>query len=266
MKVPFTFKILSFLVFPLLYVNAQSDFNIEQYNQFLKSHRDMNSSQLLEMHDAGSFEKNVKLNYQSALYFDSINIKYNLKDYEKELIGKNGFMVSERLSKESFGGSFLEIYNNDLPVFVSTDAILHAFHISYDRILRDVELGILIDRIDNILNQLNAVMPQLHNTYSSNPEIQQMLKDVDVYVTVPRKLFNESASAFYSENNAIVDEIINEIMAEEGYKPYTLFSENCRVMDWSQFKPRGHYDSQEFPILRKYFRVMMWLGRTEIYL
>jgi hypothetical protein len=265
-KVTFIFKVVSFLILPFLYLNAQSGFNIEQYNHFLQSHENMGSSQLLEMHDAGSFKGNVNVKYNNALYFDSIGIKYNLTNHEKELIGKNSFMVSERLSQESFGGAFLEIYNRDLPVFVSTDAILHAFHISYDRILKDVELGILIDRVTTILNQLYSSISQLHGTYSSNPSMLQMLKDVDVYVTVPRKLFDESVSAYYPENNSVVDDIINEIMSEQGYKTYTLFSENCRVMDWSQFKPRGHYDSDEFPILRKYFRVMMWLGRTEIYL
>ncbi len=53
---------------------------------------------------------------------------------KNHLIKKNGFMVSERLFKySSFGDAFLDIYHKDLPVFVSTDAILHAFHISYDR-------------------------------------------------------------------------------------------------------------------------------------
>ncbi|OGU71073.1 MAG: hypothetical protein A2V93_03695 [Ignavibacteria bacterium RBG_16_34_14] len=261
-----SFRVISFLLIPFFYLNAQSNFNIEQYKQFLQSHQNMITSQLLEMYDAGSFRNTININYDGTLYFDSIDAKYNLTDYEKSLIQNYGFMVSERLSMDSFGEALLQIYHQDLPVFVSTDAILHAFHISYDRILRDVELGILINRIDNILNQLNASMPQLHNTYSSNPGMLQMLKDVDVYITVPRKLFNTNSAPYYTDNNAVVNDIINQIMGEQGHVPYTLFSENCRIMDWSQFKPRGHYDDNQFPILRKYFRVMMWLGRTELYL
>ena len=261
-----SFKIISFLLIPLLYLNAQSNFNIDLYKQFLQNNQNMITSQLLEMHNAGGFKNAINTNYNEALYFDSIDAKYNLTDYEKSLIQNHGFMVSERLSKISFGESFLQIYHQDLPVFVSADAILHAFHISYDRILRDVELGILISRVDNILNELNTAMPQLHNLYSSNPQMLLMLKDVDVYVNVGRKLFNESAVPYYSDNIPVINDIINEIMSEEGHQPYTLFSETCRVMDWSQFKPRGHYDTDDFPILRKYFRVMMWFGRTEMYL
>ena len=264
MKIPF--KTLLLLFIPFFYLNAQSNFTTEQYKQFLQSHQNMNSSQLLEMYDAGGFRDKINLNYINALYFDSIAIKYNLTGYEKSLIQNYGFMVSERLSEESFGTAFLKIYNKDLPVFISTDAILHAFHISYDRILMDVELGILIDRVETILSQLYSSLPQLQSKYSSDPAMLQMLKDVDVYITVPRKIFDESTTAYYPENNSVVDDIITQINGEEGYKTYTLFSENCRVMDWSQFKPRGHYDNRDYPILKQYFKVMIWLGRTEIYL
>ncbi len=259
-------KISLFLLIPFLYLNAQSNFNIEDYRLFLQNNQNMSSQQLLDMHNAGIFVDKINQNYDEVLYFDSIDIKYNLTEYEKSLIQNYGFMVSERLSKISFGEALLQIYHQDLPVFVSTDAILHAFHISYDRILRDIELGILIEKVDNILNQMYAAMPQLHDQYSSNPEMVQMLKDVDVYLSVPRKLFNENAVAYYSENNPVVNDILTQIFNEQGHQPFTLFSETCRIMDWSQFKPRGHYVSDEFPILAKYFRVMMWLGRTELYL
>jgi hypothetical protein len=175
-------------------------------------------------------------------------------------------MISERLTRSAFGEAFLEIYENDLPVFVSTDAILHAFHISYDRILKDVELGILIDRITNLLQTLHNNLPALAANYSAYPEMSTMLKDVDVYLTVPRKLFDQTALPFFSENASKINEILSKINAEQGGDPYVLFSENCRVMDWSQFKPRGHYVDPQYPILEKYFRAMMWLGRIEIYL
>jgi hypothetical protein len=40
------------------------------------------------------------------------------------------------------------------------------------------------------------------------------------------------------------------------------------VMDWSQFKPRGHYvlDPISGISLEGYFRAMMWLGKVELYL
>ncbi|MCZ2267739.1 MAG: DUF3160 domain-containing protein [Ignavibacteriales bacterium] len=228
----------------------------------------MSTEQLLQMHDAGTFTDQINTNYSDALYFDSLDGYYNFSEFEKSLIQDHGFMVSERLKRISFGESLLEIFNQDFPVFVSTDAILHAFHISYDRILTDMEVGLLEDRLTELLWNLRNSMNQLHNNYGSNPEMITMLKDVDVYVTVPLLLLEENVQPYYPENNVMIDSILNWIDNEQGGISSTIFSSTCRVMDWSQFKPRGHYvyNPSTQINLEGYFRAMMWLGRIELYL
>ncbi|MBS4035733.1 MAG: DUF3160 domain-containing protein [Ignavibacterium sp.] len=243
----------------------QSNFNIQLYKEFLQSHQNMNTEQLLQMHPAGSFIGDLNLTYDNARYFDSIKIKYGLTEYEESLINQNGFVVSERLSKVSFGEAFLDIFHKDLPVYVSTDAILHAFHISYDRILTDIELGILIPRLKTLLAMLHSDQYQLAIAYSSYAAMEKSLKDVDVYLTVPLKLLGESVDPYYSSNQPVIANILNKIELEQPDLEY-LFSDNCKKIDWSQFKPRGHYTSDIYPQLAQYFRAMMWLGRTELYL
>ncbi|HMN16139.1 MAG TPA: DUF3160 domain-containing protein [Ignavibacteriaceae bacterium] len=228
----------------------------------------MSTEQLLQMHDAGTFTDQINTNYSDALYFDSLDGYYNFSEFEKSLIQDHGFMVSERLKRISFGESLLEIFNQDFPVFVSTDAILHVFHISYDRILTDMEVGLLEDRLTELLWNLRNSMNQLHNNYGSNPEMITMLQDVDVYVTVPLLLLEENVQPYYPENNVMIDSILNWIDNEQGGISSTIFSSTCRVMDWSQFKPRGHYvyNPSTQINLEGYFRAMMWLGRIELYL
>jgi hypothetical protein len=169
---------LSFLFFG---ITTAQNFNIDAYRDFLNQHQDMTTEELLSMHPAGAFVDDISLEYQDALYFDSLDVKYNFTDYEKSLLDQHGFMVSERLNKISFGEAILEIFHSDLPVFVSTDAILHAFHISYDRILMDVEAGFLKGRLINILNSLRSSISQLDLNYNSYLHMQTMLKDVDIY-------------------------------------------------------------------------------------
>ncbi len=113
-----------------IYSTSAQVFNIDDYQNFLSQHQDMSTEELLSMHPAGNFLDNISTNFEDALYFDSIDIKYNLTEFEKSLISQHGFVVSERLNKISFGQAILEIFHSDLPVFVSTDAILHAFHVS----------------------------------------------------------------------------------------------------------------------------------------
>lgn len=243
-------------------------FNLEDYIQFLQSHQNMSTEELLQLHDAGFFTDQINTNYEDALYFDTLDGFYNFTEFEKSLIEDHGFMVSERLKRISFGESYLQIFHQDFPVFVSTDAILHAFHISYDRILTDMEVGLLEDRLIELLWSLRNSIGQLHGIYGTNPDMITMLQDVDIYVTVPLLLLDENVNPYYPNNSAMIDSILNWIYDEQGGISSTIFSSTCRVMDWSQFKPRGHYvnNPQTGINLAGYFRAMMWLGRIELYL
>ncbi|MFO7526011.1 MAG: DUF3160 domain-containing protein, partial [Ignavibacteriaceae bacterium] len=246
---------------------SQSNFNIQLYQQFLENHQNLEPEALMQMHPAGNFIADINMTYEDARYFDSIKIKYGITSYEESLLAQHGFMVSERLSKISFGQAILEIFHSDLPVYISTDAILHAFHISYNRILRDVEMGYMVESVKQILMNLRNKQGELHSNYSSNPEMLTMLKDVDVYITVALKLIDdENINPYYADNSTFILECYNKVIEAGPANTFTIFSENCKMIDWSQFKPRGHYDDPERPILAKYFRTMMWLGRMEIYL
>ena len=257
---------LIFLVFiPLQLVVAQSSFSVDDYQLFLQENANITSQQLFETHNAGEFKASVTSGWNSALYHDSIEIKLKLTNGEKSLIDKNGFVVSERLAKGSFGEQLEEIYHSDLPLYISSDAILHAFHASYDKILKQTELRILIDRITTLLENMNSSFTVLETRYNQDDNLKQMLKDLDVYLTIPRKLLNSSDQPYYNDNINLVDSLLNNI---ESYQATArpLFSITPRKIDFSQFKPRGHYDDEYYPELAKYFKVMMWFGKIELYL
>ncbi len=203
MKSFFTFlSIFLFGLLSLTNVNAQSsNFNLDAYKQFLQSHQNISAEGLQQMHDAGKFESGIHQDYNSAVYFDSIDAKYNLTEFEKSLLQQNGFVISERLKTNSFGGAFLDIFQKDLPVFISTDAILYALHISYDRILKDVELSILIDSVKGMLTRMHSAIPELASNYSSKRDMTQMLRDVDFYLTIGIDLINaQQMNPYYPEN------------------------------------------------------------------
>jgi hypothetical protein len=257
---------LLFLIWLLLPVQAQdSGFELEVYKQFLQQHQDMPASELMTLYPAGLFEKTVMNNNPEVLYLDSIDSKYQLTRAEKELISKHGFTVTERLQGQSFGAQRLAISHKDLPVFVSGDAILHAFHCSYDRILKDIELECLIPRVKSLLQSIQNQLPTLMERYASNPEMQTMLQDVDLYLTIPRILFDETFQPIFSGNVQMVGEILSAI-ADLKPVEMALFSSTPKTIDFSQFKVRGHYIDQHHPELAAYFQAMIWLGRIEIYL
>jgi hypothetical protein len=248
-------------------VAAAQEFSLAAYEEFLASHKDMTSSQLLSLYSAGLFKSQAQTNYSNAEYFDSIEVKYSLTADEKSLLAKNGFVVTERLDStqfsNSFGNAFLDVYNKDLPVFVSTDAILHSIHMSYDAILMNVEQQILIGDLKTLLANLHNQLPALVTKYSADAAMKMMLNDVDVYLTVPQVILGSATGPTYSGNAGVVDTLLSLIAAEQPAN-YPIFSSTPRTIDFSQFTPRGHYTATV--ALTQYFQAMMWLGRIEIYL
>jgi len=266
MKKQSTFFVFSLMIYLSGILFAQSStFTIEAYKQFLSTHQNMNAGDVLQLHNAGTFLNQIPAQTQNALFLDSIAIKYKLTDYEKSLIEKNGFMVSDRLQTLSVGESFIDIFRKDLPLFISTDAILHSLHLSYDNILKDVELGYIIPKLKEILDLIHKQLPALQTRYAANPEMTKSLEDIDLYLGVAQKLLNGTSSYYYSTNSAKQTELLDLINSYR-FNSYKLFSENCKDIDFSQFKVRGHYTDEYRPELGKYFQSMMWLGRTEFYL
>lgn len=266
MKMKNTLVVFSLMILLSKIILPQSStFTIEAYKQFLSAHQNMDAGQLLQMHNAGTFLKQIPAQTQTALFLDSIAIKYQLTSYEKSLIEQNGFMVSDRLKTNSVGEAFIDIFRKDLPLFISTDAILHTLHLSYDNILKDVEIGYLIPKLIEVLDLVHKQLPVLQTRYAAKPEMEQQLEDIDLYLGVAQKLLSGTSSYYYSINTAKQTEMLDLINSYQ-LKSYKLFSENCRDIDFSQFKVRGHYTDEHRPELGKYFQSMMWLGRTEFYL
>jgi len=247
----------------------QTEFDLTSYIQYLRTHRDMTREELLSTFPAGTFGERSPASWGDALYSSRVDAVYELTEYEKELIEKHGFVVTERLRQNSFVAQFLDAWENDLPIFISTDAILHAFHFHYVMTLSRVERGVLKGDLIDLLASLHGALPGLAAENADLPEMNQMLRDVDVYLTVPRKLLGETVQPVFPENAGTVDTLLQLIGAER-VASYNFFSSVCRIIDFSQFKPRGHYTETGWgdpvPPLEGYFRAMMWLGRMEIYL
>lgn len=242
-------------------------FSVDAYQRFLDENKDLKHEGLETMHDAGRFAAGASARFGDAQYADSIDRVYTLTSYEKELIDRHGFMVTERLAYPSFGDALHNVFINDLPVFVSTDAILHALHKSYDAILMDIEDDLIIPRLNDLLAGMQARLTPMAATYAGNPQALRALDDVDVYLAVSIRLLNPGSTTgvgpVFGHNRGRVDEVVAMAKAEEPVSA-AIFGDHVRNIDFSQLTVRGHYTDRAS--LSAYFQAMMWLGRTELYL
>ena len=238
-------------------------FDVGAYRQFLDRHQDMEGQALLDGWPAPLLRKAVPAAVNNAAWLDSITIKYGLTADELALLDENGFVVTERVTPKTFEEAYEDVWHKDLPVAVTTDAILHAVHMSYDRILKETERYFLAGELRDMLDALYGAQDVLAQRYQGNAAMQPMLADADLYIGVAWKLLTEETRLKYPENLAAFNDILSLIAAESPSNAL-LFSTTPRVYDFSQFTVRGHYT--EPAELGRYFQSMIWLGRTEFML
>ncbi len=179
---------------------------------------------------------------------------FRLNAKELAVFKKHGFVVSERLGSYSFADVFYRIFSDDLPVFVSTDAILHAWHFSYQRLLEEAEETQLAPALKQILDGMHTQLSGQPETVRTGP-LRDSLLDADYFLTVARSLLSgrTESSAFGQEK--AVQEALEEVKGLELNFDFALFG-TSRMVDFSQFKIRGHYE-RTFE-LGRYFQAFMW--------
>jgi hypothetical protein len=259
----FSILILSCCILP---VQSQSGFDTEAYADYLEVNRDMTYSELAIRHSPGIYYRDIQKHAVSNdyEYFDTIAASFELTADEKAMLEKNQFMVTERLSFGTTIHALDQIYSYDLPVFISTDCILEAIHRSYDLILQKLEEDMMIPNLKVALDLMANGMDKLKNKYGDHPGLYDALCDADIYVTVARSLLDRMNHATTIAPQESVNEILDEVYSEDMVKR-PLFSERDRLLDFSQFTPRGHYTNSGDK-LEEYFRAMMWLGRIDFFL
>jgi hypothetical protein len=176
-------------------------------------------------------------------------------------IENNGFAAATQIEYEQIH-EILEL-NDDagIPSFVSSDAVLHAFHVLYDLALREVEVYSFWDLIGNLTaSMLDSSFAQ----YLAAPEGRwkdAALRNM-MFFTVALKLIDNSYMIPPAFPLQIDIEVANVLTLIEAHDTMTdeWFQEYAE--DFTQFVPRGHYTRSE--TLERYFLAMMWYGRVSL--
>lgn len=183
---------------------------------------------------------------------------FRLNSAELELFKKNGFVVSAR-QRSSLGGLLYQIYSHDLPLFLSTDAILLAWHRTHLHMLMELEQSWFVPEWSAILAAMADRIPALHQQLRGTA-LEPALLDCEYFITVARRLLTFQVVPSMLGQDAAVAQTLNDILLAEKTDGTSIFG-RCRRIDFTQFKPRGYY--VETAPLQRYFRLMMWLGRID---
>ncbi len=195
----------------------------------------------------------------SALGLPEIASYVGLSPAHDALLAANGFVaVASNVPNPAWG--YHQLYYNDLPVLITTDSMLFALHSSFDAILEDLERKLMVAQTGEMLDLMHQRLADEQG--SMPPELAATIRDLDVFLAVGRTLMSGEKVATVSGDEA-ADEVGRILAAAGAYQPATIELFGVPVLyDFSQLKPRGHYEGD--PLLERYFKAMIWLGRTEM--
>lgn len=187
---------------------------------------------------------------------------FRLNADELAVFKKNGFVVSERQAMPSFADQFYRIWKDDMPVYVSTDAILHAWHRTYDAMLEELEETFLYENLERLLDGMAGKLAAAA-AQAGQGVLKDSVLDADYFIAVARTLLKGKPVPSALGQDARVAKSLKAIQDPEPKLDtyFDLFGAP-RAVDFSQFKVRGHYENS--PRLGRYFQSVMWLGRTDL--
>jgi hypothetical protein len=176
----------------------------------------------------------------------------------QDLLLKNGVVTVNWGQYDEVVAAYKQIKKMDVPVFVTSDSLLHLYHIQFDETLKQIEEK---EFFPDLVKISQTMQTEFLSRYNSSPEAtkQSLLKGV-AFFTVGLKLLKPETPVPGAVKKW-VDFETEHIEKHAGF-PTELEVKNSLFQyaeDYSQYVPRGHYTQSEN--LKKYFKAMMWYGR-----
>jgi len=226
--------------------------------------------------------------------FTDVESKFSLNGNQKSLLGENGF-VAIPWRGDDIVQPYKTLKEQDIPIFVTSDTLLHLYHIQFNETLKRLEEEEFFDKlIDISLAMMEratgddqsftdadlkeaarrnvayfAVALKLLQTPTEGYDEKQVKQDVEKWNKEhpwDLKEFKPLKEVDFTIPSYVRDEVnaeIEKIEAHEGFEPSVVFnspdSKNPYKEDYSQYVPRGHYTRSE--ALIRYFKAAMWYGR-----
>ncbi len=196
----------------------------------------------------------VNFDPTQAEFFDHVNSQFNLTGEEIAMLTQNGFVVTDRLAFTDFTTAYAYLHWKDMPVLITTDAMLQALHETYDDMLQNMEEHIIREKLAGFLISLRHQI-EAGRENNDNPDLEPLYEDLYVYLTVPLILLGRLDFAQPGGEQYL--QLVYDAAASE---TISLFGTE-RDIDFTLFKPRGHYTENE--TLSDYFRAMSWLAHID---
>jgi len=205
--------------------------------------------------------------YSLPLDLASINgmENYSFSEKQSSLLAQNGFVVASPKAGEY--REFYQIYESlryDVePVFVTTDAVYHVYHLIFDKMLRDLERQYFLPYLSRLTQSMIEATQKQYQELSGTALEEPARRNYAYFVVAGQVL--GLPGGIPAEVADLAQPEVSAIESHAGPQISTIWNradlpDDMRLIeDYSQYTARGHYTRDEG--LTRYFKAMMWYGR-----
>jgi len=231
---------------------------------------------------------NLPLQTDEICNFNEFSTEISLSEDALRVLEKNGFVVIRNPfnpHKEDITEPYNTLKEREIPVFITSDSLLHLYHIQFDETLRQIEEREFYDTIWEISMALLNESIEDYNRYDG--DVKEASIRNAAYFAVGLSLLQpreeqvcqsqyewECTDAYFKQEDlekykfevpdfvkSDVEKELALIEAHGGFAKSPIFNYS---EDYSQYVPRGHYTRSEK--LKNYFKAFMWYGRLSFLL
>jgi hypothetical protein len=165
----------------------------------------------------------------------------------------NGFVSVDYNRIDDVAEFYQKLKDQEVPVFVTTDSVLHLYHIQFDETLRVIEEK---EFYPDLVKFSRAFQQEMQKRYDGAGGREKAAYQKGLaFFSVALKLLDPQAEVPPAVKDLVNQELtLIEAHAEFKESPIFIYKE-----DYTQYVPRGHYTRSEE--LKRYFKAMMWYGR-----
>lgn len=186
----------------------------------------------------------------------NVYVPFILSEEQVRQLEQVGFVITPGQEKEFFTVYEKARYAN-VPIFITSDSLLHSYHLMFDKVLRTAEREYFIPLLRTMNSALLATADQQYQSLQNSDWAEAALRSV-AYLGVASKLLDASVQIpDYAAD--LVEQEVALIEAAAGIQPSPIFPYLANGEDYTQYIPRSHYTLSED--LKAYFKSMMWYGR-----
>ena len=214
---------------------------------------------------------------------------FRLNEAELAKFQQNGFVVSPRIALKGDDPGlgivesptpvdfYYKIWTDDLPVFITSDSVLDAWHQTFLSMLEETEELVLYPALRELLtlprplegggsepplSDLSTLLALWHTIDSEGERhVIRAIGDLNVYLGTAASLLRGYDPSPPTSDTASPAHWFQVTQQATNFEKRGLYGDMDRIEDMTLFKVRGHYVNSQ--VLSAYFQGFLWLSRAQ---